>query len=201
MTRAQIPNALTVLRLILSAGLFVGLAFYDHAAAGPGHPFLLIALGLFVVAAVTDALDGHLARKWNVESAFGRVADPVADKVLIMGTAVFLAGPAFATPEGQVTGVLPWMAVLMLLREFLVTAIRSEVESRGVKFGANVWGKLKMILQSVVLPLCLFYAWAGPAEDSAWAWLRDGLVWAMVLATAASAWPYVTGARRALQAV
>ncbi|MEM6749659.1 MAG: CDP-diacylglycerol--glycerol-3-phosphate 3-phosphatidyltransferase [Planctomycetota bacterium] len=200
MNRQQVPNALTGLRLVFSAALFTLLALYQHDPAATYPPAMLVALALFILAAVTDALDGHLARKWDAETAFGRVADPVADKVLILGTAIFLAGPAFATPQAQVTGLAPWMAVVMLLREFLVTAIRSEVESRGVKFGANLWGKLKMILQSVVLPCCLFFAWAGWAEGSAWAWLRDALVWAMVIATAASAVPYVTGAVKALRA-
>jgi len=120
---------------------------------------LPVALVLFVVAALTDALDGYLARKWQVVSVFGRIMDPFADKVLILGAFVMLAGPQFfATDEllwTQVAGVTPWMVVVILGRELLVTTIRAVLESQGVDFSAKWSGKVKMIVQSVGIPVIM----------------------------------------------
>lgn len=126
-------------------------------ARGEGPDWRLIAAcALFVAAAATDALDGHLARKWNVVSVFGRIMDPFADKLLVIGGFMYLAGPAFADAAGkQVSGVLPWMVVVILARELLVTSIRGAYEAKGVSFAATASGKWKMILQSVCIPLVL----------------------------------------------
>jgi len=221
-TRASIPNQLTVLRLILASGLFVAMALFSYADQST-HWLLLLSIVLFVAAAITDALDGHLARKWQVESTFGRIVDPFADKVLVLGAFIMLAGANYSAtplidaygakpdqhvftgdledyPTVMLTGIYPWMVVLILGRELLVTAIRGVVESTGQKFGANVCGKLKMILQSIVVPIVLLIVWLDPmAEGHEWlAVLRDVLVYATVVATIISGVPYVTGARRLL---
>lgn len=204
MNRKDLPNALTMLRLAMAVAFFALLSIIgSDTAAG-----LVAAAVLFVFAAGTDALDGYLARRWHVESTFGRVMDPLCDKVLVLGAFVYLAGPAFAAVDAggvtQRSGVYPWMVVVMLLREFLVTALRGLVESAGVKFGANWFGKAKMILQSAGVPvLLLIVAWGndcGGFEIAPWlAWTRDALVYAIVAATVLSGWPYVTGAVRAMR--
>ncbi|MFW6335567.1 MAG: CDP-alcohol phosphatidyltransferase family protein, partial [Phycisphaeraceae bacterium] len=153
--RRQIPNALTVLRLIMSVVFFALLSL-----AGTDPAALIASAVLFAAAASTDALDGYLARRWKVESAFGRVMDPLCDKVLVLGAFVYLAGPAFTAiaADGdatQLSGVYPWMVVIMLLREFLVTGLRGMVEAAGVAFGANWYGKAKMILHSIGAPILL----------------------------------------------
>jgi len=198
--RRQIPNALTLLRLGMAAVFFVVLSL-----AGRDEAALIGAAVLFLAAAATDALDGYLARRWRVESAFGRVMDPLCDKVLVLGAFVYLAGPAFTVPGPgagavQLTGVYPWMVVVMLLREFLVTGLRGLVESAGVAFGANRFGKAKMILQSVGVPSLLAIVGIGVEGDTSWlGWVRDALVYAIVAATALSGLPYVTGAVRAMR--
>ena len=205
--REQVPNALTVLRLVMSVVFFASLS-----VAGRDGAALIVAAVLFAIAAATDALDGYLARRWRVESAFGRVMDPLCDKVLVLGAFVYLAGPAFTeviAPDGgetgprqaaQLTGVYPWMVVVMLLREFLVTGLRGMVESAGVKFGANWFGKAKMILQSVGVPILLVVVVVGDRHETAWlTWARDAVVYAIVLATALSGVPYVTGAVKAMR--
>lgn len=206
--RRHIPNMLTVLRLILAAVFFAALSMarYGWTVKDAAQTWLLIGIVLFVAAAVTDALDGYLARRWKVESKFGRIMDPVCDKILILGALVFLAGPRFAVTAGpggsvQVSGVYPWMVVVILLRELLVTGIRAEMESGGIRFGANVWGKLKMILQSVVVPVVLLLIlFLEPDGERNWAaWLRDGLVYATVIVTVISGIPYITRARGALR--
>ena len=204
----HVPNQLTILRLILAGAFFLVLNQYRYPGGPHAGWWLGIAIGLFILAAITDVLDGHLARKWHVESTFGRIMDPFCDKVLILGAFIYLAGPRFVIAEAvrrgelftMVSGVYPWMVALMLARELLVTGIRGELEGRGVQFGASVFGKLKMILQSVIVPLILLFVWLDPATPGR-AWLglaRDVLVYTTVTVTVLSGWPYITSARHAL---
>src|SRR5580704_14448780 len=121
----HVPNALTAGRLVLAAVFFALLGVYQYE--GRGSPGLLnIAFAIYVVALVTDFLDGYLARKWKVEGAFGRVVDPFVDKVLVIGTFIFFAGKNFIIPAETldhpyvvktITGVAPWMVVVILARE------------------------------------------------------------------------------------
>ncbi len=208
--RAKIPNALTILRLIL-AGVFFALLELGLRGVDPWNEpddrrtwVLLVALGLFVIAAITDALDGFLARKWNAVSKFGRVMDPFADKILVLGAFVSLAGPLFwqvgvnGAPGLQVSGVAPWMAILILARELLVTSVRGFFESQGVDFSADIAGKLKMIVQSLVIPLVLLLlALADMAPGSPARWVIDISVWATVVVTVVSCAPYVLKGVRA----
>ena len=90
----HVPNALTLGRLLLACIFFCLLAYYQYQGRGDPH-FLRMAFGIYVIALVTDFLDGYLARKWNVEGAFGRVVDPFVDKVLVLGTFIFFAGKNF----------------------------------------------------------------------------------------------------------
>jgi len=204
----QLPNALTLLRLVLAVAFFVVLNQYRYDAKGPPD-WLIAAIVLFILAALTDALDGYLARKWKVESKFGRIMDPFCDKFLVIGAFIYLAGPRFVIPEvvtqyalfNMVSGVYPWMVAVMLARELLVTGIRGELESQGVKFGAKIWGKLKTVLQLVGVPVILVVVWMDPrAEGHAWmAWLRDVLVYAIVAVTVISGLPYITSAAKTMR--
>lgn len=211
--KKNIPNLLTMLRLVFATGLFVILAYYkfDHDR----YFLLLPAIALFIAAAITDAMDGHYARKWEVESKFGRIMDPFCDKVLILGALCFLAGPGFGvydwvSDDGlakltstQVSGFYPWMLVVVLSRELLVTGIRGELEGGGHKFGANLWGKLKMILQSVAVPFVLLVVYLMDSEFQFAGMLtlpRDILVYATVAVTVLSGLPYITGAYRVSKA-
>lgn len=212
--RQHIPNQLTLLRLVLAALFFLALGGFRYGAQSPLW-VLPLATVLFILAAVTDALDGHLARKWQVESTFGRIMDPFCDKVLIMGALIYLAGSRFVDPGvlhdptlfgnilpgNMISGIYPWMVVLIFARELLVTGIRGELESQGIKFGANLFGKLKMILQSVLVPVILAIVWLDPNRDGlGWlAWVRDGLVYATVVVSVISGLPYLTSAAAALR--
>lgn len=222
--KSRLPNLLTLARIALAAAFVVVLSRWniDASPARTGNQSaidstLLLCAGLFVVAAITDALDGFLARRWNAVSVFGRVMDPFADKVLVLGGFVLLAGPAFTSrliPDQSFACVAPWMVIVILARELLVTSLRAVVESRGVSFAATTSGKLKMILQSICIPLVLVLIASadtrpgiGPDASS------DGLsgatpgarmiimlmVWLTVIATAWSAVPYLTRAVRALR--
>ena len=205
--RRLLPNGLTMLRLVLAAAFFGTLNAYRY----PDHNTLWanIAVGLFILAAITDALDGYLARKWKVESAFGRIMDPFCDKVLVLGAFIYMAGPRFVVPEWVAaedfftmsTGVYPWMVAVILARELLVTGFRGEAESRGVSFASNWWGKAKMILQSIAIPLVIFLVVNFKTGATAWyslsaRWACYVIVYATVIVTIGSALPYVFGYRR-----
>lgn len=218
--RARLPNILTLSRLILAALFFLSL----ELARRPIHDkwWLLSAAALFAIGALTDALDGHLARRWGVVSVFGRVMDPVADKILVVGAFIYLAGPAFlttvVTARGverpvQATAVDAWMVVVILARELLVTSLRSLFEARGADFSASLSGKAKMVAQSVAVPTVLILISLGshltdsdpyhlprpPMPD----WINWSIrltVWTTVLLTVLSAFPYIARALRLISA-
>ncbi|GMV27677.1 MAG: hypothetical protein AMXMBFR58_37080 [Phycisphaerae bacterium] len=215
--RRALPNALTMLRLLIAAAFFVFLGIGSvRIASGHDHwvivPFstrtlLWLTAVLFIVGALTDALDGYLARRWNTITVFGRIMDPFADKVLVVGAFICLCGPKFQVtlPDGthdQLTGVAPWMAVTVLARELLVTSIRGWFESQGIDFSASLTGKLKMIFQSVSIPaILILLAWTN-ADPPTWVRLAiDIICWLMVVMTILSAIPYIhraVGTARAL---
>ena len=158
-----------------------------------------IAIGLFVFGAATDFLDGYLARKWDVVSMFGRIMDPFCDKVLVIGAFIYFASPRFAMPADEhviqmSTGVYPWMVVVLIARELLVTAIRDVLESLGRSGGAKWAGKLKMILQSIAIPAVLLITVNfRPDEHLALLRLNEFLVWLVLVVTIVSSIPYILG--------
>jgi CDP-diacylglycerol--glycerol-3-phosphate 3-phosphatidyltransferase len=121
----QLPNALTILRLGLIP-LFVALMFADDPANWPAGI-------VFAIAGITDQVDGFLARRWHVESQFGKVADPLADRLMIDAAAIML----------WVTGRLPWYAALVILaRDAVMVAGYKLVVPRGYDFEVSVLGKV-----------------------------------------------------------
>lgn len=219
----HLPNILTTIRLVIAGVFFVVLSHYRFGRGFVG--ILIAAIILFLIAALTDWLDGYLARKWKAETTFGRIMDPFCDKVLVLGAFIFLAGPRFVDPhvvadEGifwsmipgnTISGIYPWMVALMLARELLVTSIRGELESRGSNFGAMLTGKIKTVLQLITVPVVLGIAAIRDqavvyGTNSIWAdhhdWLiyvRHVLVSATVLFTVASGVPYVRAALIAMR--
>ncbi len=217
--QARIPNLLTALRLLLTIAFIVLLSLYDIRDYADGNlwaanPVLLAsAAALFIIAALTDALDGYLARKWNAVSTLGRVMDPFADKVLTLSAFILLAGPAFRMSFldsneialRQMSGFAPWMVILILSRELLITSLRAVAESKGADFSATLSGKLKMIAQSIAVPLILLLITApyflGPDTINSPTVHRINIItaWSVTLITAWSAIPYITRALRVLR--
>ncbi len=209
----HVPNLLTALRLVLAILFFVMLGYYQYEGAQRHGDlvWLNIAFVVYLLALITDFLDGYLARKWKVEGAFGRVVDPFVDKVLVLGSFIFFAGKNFTIPQPPdlsaiphnvktITGVVPWMVVVILGRELLVTSLRGLSESSGQKFGASFSGKLKMVTQSLTILIILVYVNYRPAillhdYNRLAEWIRDGCIWITLLITVVSGWVYV---RRAL---
>jgi CDP-diacylglycerol--glycerol-3-phosphate 3-phosphatidyltransferase len=189
-------NALTVLRLVLAFILFGLLAIVNQSPLQvPENTTLLLGWSivvLFVLTLLTDLLDGYLARRWNTESWFGRMADPLVDKVLICGMLVMLLG----FPRERVQDVLrAWMVVLVVSRELLIQGVRSAMEKHGVDFPAMIWGKLKMALQSLTIFLLLLYGLL-PNETALFDMATIILVWFMVIVTLLSAVMYFWQASR-----
>lgn len=173
----NLPNQLTLVRLGLSLVLFALIEF----------DLFLAATILFVVAASTDWLDGYYARKYGMVTTLGRILDPFVDKVIVCGAFLYL----LPTPA---SGVLPWMVVVIVGRELLVTALRSFLEHEGADFSANLSGKLKMTFQcvsaTVSLGCCYLVQVHGPLSPS-WSLTRDLLLYCSVFLTVFSGAIYV----------
>jgi CDP-diacylglycerol--glycerol-3-phosphate 3-phosphatidyltransferase len=183
----NVPNLLTLSRLPLAVVLFACIS----------EAWWFAALLTFGVASLTDWLDGWWARKFNQMSAFGRTFDPLVDKVLVGGAFIYLIPVKEA-------GLLPWMVTVVIGRELLITGIRGYIEALGKKFGADWFGKLKMILQCVVLLVIL-----GVMTLRGQAWAKESIellevlqtttIYAMLAATIGSGFQYCWKAVRLVQ--
>lgn len=199
-----LPNQITVARMILSVVFFVLLACYEPQN---GTLLLKVSFVMFVLAALTDILDGYLARKLNQVSAFGRIVDPIMDKVMVCGGFIFLMSSVFRETISSYEQTLPhwltgqtassiqaWMLVVIIGREFLISGLRGYSESIGKQFPATWSGKLKMFLQCFALGAILFVmAWT---PDVVWTiWVKIISVWLAVLVTLYSGVIYIVNAR------
>ncbi len=192
------PNRITGLRFVGAALLFVLLALWGDREVeelGGMRPYFQLVFWLFTLTAASDYLDGFLARRDHQVTAFGRIADPFVDKVLIVGSMVFLTAFPWARPW-----LPPWLVVVILAREFLVTAVRGYVESIGRSFPADRFGKLKMVVQCVAVGDLFWmraFEW-GPAMLQFWSVLAHVLVWGSLAATVGSGLSYVFRTRNLL---
>ena len=187
-----IPNALTVARLPLAAVTF------GCWSVGPDSTLSWIGLAAFLLAALTDALDGYLARRWNAESVVGRVLDPFADKVLILGSVMILAGPSWHGDSGSVSGWTPILAILVLGRELFVTSARAVLEAEGVDYRARAIGKWKMMLQSACIPAVVVLVQIAPKLAET---LATPVAWTVTAVTVLSGLDYVSAMRQGIQKV
>ena len=182
----NLPNQLTFLRLILAVILFCVIAWECY----------LTGMVLFIIAAATDWLDGWYARRYQQVTTLGRILDPFADKVIVCGTFIFLVAiPEMHTPYG----LWPWMVVVIVGRELLVTALRSFIEERGADFSAKWSGKLKMVLQCIAAGAALYYLdYDSPIADApAWVkWTVGASIWSALVLTVYSGVGYVIAAVR-----
>lgn len=183
----NLPNKLTSTRLILAFVLFLLVWYHQWMAS----------VGLFLIAAATDWLDGYIARQRNLTSSLGRVYDPLVDKIMVCGLFIFFLQIQDTSLPGN-AGINAWMVTIIVAREFIVTGIRGFLEDKGVSFGADWLGKIKMFLQCVAILwilAALSLAHAGFVES--WmVWLRDFLNWSTVAITFVSGANYV---RRAIE--
>ena len=149
----QVPNILTFGRLVLTI-LFLGMLLYSPCALN--RTLLLdTAFTIFVIAGLTDIIDGPIARKLNVASKLGRMLDPLADKILVCGAFICFAlirEPSLFAISETYMNVIRWgIAVVLISREGYVTILRHAAEAKGIDFRAVASGKIKMFLQSLAV--------------------------------------------------
>ena len=172
----NLPNALTLIRILLVPVLVVALTVET-----PGGS--TIAAIVFVIAALTDGLDGYIARSRQSVTTFGKVMDPVADKLMIAAALISLV---------SLERVAAWVAMVVIAREFAVSGLRIAAGQQGVVIPATGLGKVKTIVQvAAVLALIA-------ANDYNDAWVQ-ALVYAMVLITVVSGADYFLNFRRRLE--
>jgi CDP-diacylglycerol---glycerol-3-phosphate 3-phosphatidyltransferase len=181
----NVPNLLSFARVPLAIVLFICIA----------REAWLLGLIIFVLACLTDWLDGWWARRYGPLTLVGRNLDPLADKILVCGAFIYLILVKDA-------GIAPWMVVVVVGRELAVTGIRGMVEATGRKFGADWFGKLKMVLQCAVLIGVFLILWLQTRNTGRLLALLEPvqilLLWAMLLATIGSGVQYVVKAARLL---
>jgi CDP-diacylglycerol---glycerol-3-phosphate 3-phosphatidyltransferase len=173
----NVPNVLTVLRILLVPVLVV--ALLDRTPNGD-----LLAAVVFAIASLTDAIDGYLARSRHRVTTFGKLMDPVADKLLVIGALLALV---------SLGRVAAWVAMVIIAREFAVTVLRIAATQQGVVIAAGLFGKAKTVVQ-VAMVFALIVADGSPA------WL-DALVYLTVAVTVASGADYFFGLRRRMAEV
>jgi len=154
----NVPNTLTLFRILFAVLVFtlIGMHYYD------------LALFFFLLAAITDGLDGWWARRYKQITVFGRIMDPFADKFLICGAFVCLVAipeMTFDKKGGFPAWLLlqPWMVIVIIGRELLVTSLRAFVEGAGGDFSAKWIGKVKMVVQCAAIIFALLFL-SGGAE-------------------------------------
>jgi CDP-diacylglycerol---glycerol-3-phosphate 3-phosphatidyltransferase len=170
----NLPNALTVLRILLVPVVVV--ALLDETPNGDA-----IAAGVFALAAFTDTLDGYIARQRDAVTTFGKLMDPIADKLLVAAALIALV---------SLDRLAAWIAMVIIAREFAVTGLRLVAAEQGVVIQASWLGKLKTTLQVAAI-ICLIAF--DPAPLSV-----DLLVYAAVAVTVISGIDYFFGFRRML---
>lgn len=168
-------NKLTLLRVVL-------VPFYMIFLLRPDFVSQMIALAIFIIASLTDALDGHIARKYNQITAFGKFVDPLADKMLI--TAAFLVFLA--------QGIMNvWAVMIVLAREFVVAGIRLSAVTEGKVIAASFWGKLKTVSQMLAVIAAMLLLNISVIPHGVSMLITNILIWISVIFTVFSGADYL----------
>lgn len=138
----NLPNKLTILR-ILMIPVFIYFLLYQ---GGENDTFRIIAAALFIVASLTDLLDGKIARKYNLVTNFGKFMDPLADKLLVCSALIALI---------ELKQLPAWMVIIIISREFIISGFRLVASDNGVVIAASYWGKWKTTFQMVAVVLLI----------------------------------------------
>ena len=166
----NLPNKLTMLRILLIPFFVVFMLISPGEAA-----YRWIALGIFITASLTDLLDGKIARKYGLVTNFGKLMDPLADKMLVSAALICL------TALGQLAA---WIVIVIISREFIISGLRQIAADNGVVIAASYWGKYKTTFQMIMI--CLLIAGLDSLR------LLTGIVtWAAVILTIVSLIDYM----------
>ncbi len=136
----NLPNKLTMLRIIMIPAFIIVLM----------TGYYYISAVIFILASATDALDGHIARKYNLITNFGKIMDPLADKLLVVSALICLV------ELGDVAG---WMVIVIIAREFTITGLRTVAAAQGIVIAAGWSGKVKTSLQMIAITALLLQNW------------------------------------------
>lgn len=195
----NLPNKLTIFRIIL-VPIMVILPFLPIQGELFSIPYVWILVDIvFIIASITDKLDGYLARSRNQITTFGKFLDPIADKILVLAAMIMLVE----------AGRLPaWIPVIVLFREFIVSGYRLvAVEKSGAVIAASMWGKLKTVTQMVGIGFALvdinrfgkFFDGSLTGIQLAFNIVSTTLLAISVVATIFSGWDYVKGGKDLLK--
>lgn len=170
----NLPTKLTVSRIVIVVVMLLGLFTCDilymagilvMPMIGPINLAYFISFFLFVIASLTDMLDGKIARKYNLVTDMGKFLDPVADKLLVNLTLIYLALPHFGTNNA----FIPVSCVIIMIgRDLIIDAFRLVASTKGSVVAANIFGKLKTVFQMVAIPMVLLNSWPFAYFDADW---------------------------------
>ena len=135
----NLPNKLTIARMAMVPLFMIALLMNTPASR-------ILATVIFALASLTDMLDGQIARKYNMVTNFGKLMDPLADKVLTAAAMICLV---------ELGDLAAWIAVVIIFREYLITGLRSVAASENIVVAANIWGKVKTVCQMIALMLLM----------------------------------------------
>lgn len=180
----NLPNRLTVARFILA----VPFVFFLQESTHPtmGITLRLVSLIIFIVASLTDFFDGYIARKYNLITDFGKIMDPLADKILVISALVVFV---------QLNYIPAWMSIIVLAREFLISGIRILAAAKGEVIAAGNLGKYKTTSQMIVVIISLLI---GPISFNFSNWtftVSEALMLIPVILTIWSGWEYTFNAK------
>ena len=181
----NLPNKLTLCRIILVPVFMIFVSLTEFGTETFNTTWYLVAGIVFAAASFTDYLDGHLARKWHMVTDFGKFADPLADKLLTTVALIYLMRDGVCSPV---------VLCIILAREFAVSGLR--MVAAGAKDGkviaANMWGKVKTVLQMLTIILYFFMAaLGGPTDIGMTSFVAQILCWLVAIATAISGIKYL----------
>ena len=196
----NLPNKLTVFRIIL-VPVMVIVSLLNIQGSFLSIPIKMLILDLiFVIAAITDKLDGYYARKNNQVTTFGKFLDPIADKILVIAAMILLV---------EMQKLPSWIPIIVVFREFVVSGYRLiAVQSDGKVIAANVWGKLKTVTQMIAIILMFLGAYAygecltGNITDTLpliYNWIVTIIMTISVIATIFSGYEYLKGGKDILK--
>ena len=138
----NLPNKLTILRVIMIP-FFVVALLYD---GGESQTLRYVAAAIFIIASLTDMLDGKIARKYNLVTNFGKFMDPLADKLLVCSALICLV---------ELKELPAWMVIVIISREFIISGFRLVASDNGVVIAASYWGKFKTTFQMIAVVLLI----------------------------------------------
>lgn len=158
----NLPNKLTILRVIMIPFFVLALLI----EGGANQTYRYIAAAIFIIASLTDMLDGKIARKYNLVTNFGKFMDPLADKLLVCSALICMV---------ELKELPAWMVIIIISREFIISGFRLVASDNGVVIAASYWGKFKTTFQMIAVVLLIIRIEALSMVTTAVVWIALAL--------------------------